>query len=191
MKKIGKTIGRQPVCLWDQSDAALRARDLPRRVIKDSARNKGMDQQDTVSEIEKLIETCKDGEYGFRTCAEHVKSTDLKDVFLRRADDCQRGASELQQIVVQLGGKADTGSTVTGALHRGWVSVVGVLSGKSDGAILDECERGEDAALARYRDALKANLPSDVMAVVQRQYEGVKRNHDQIRTLRNQVHAVS
>jgi uncharacterized protein (TIGR02284 family) len=150
-----------------------------------------MDHNDTVSQLEKLIETCKDGEYGFRTCAEHVKSTDLKDIFLRRAEDCQRGASELQQIVVQLGGKADTGSTVTGALHRGWVSVVGVLSGKSDGAILDECERGEDAAMERYRDAIKANLPSDVMAVVQRQYEGVKRNHEQIRTLRNQVHAVS
>jgi len=30
-----------------------------------------------------------------------------------------------------------------------------------------------------------------VMEVVRRQYEGVKRNHDQIRTLRNQVHAVS
>jgi uncharacterized protein (TIGR02284 family) len=150
-----------------------------------------MDRDDTVSQIEKLIETCKDGEYGFRTCAEHVKSTDLKEVFLRRAEDCQRGASELQQIVVQLGGKADTGSSASGALHRGWVSVVGVLSGKSDGAILAECERGEDAALERYRDAIKANFPPDVMAVVQRQYDGVKRNHDQIRTLRNQVHAVS
>jgi len=150
-----------------------------------------MDRDNTVSQIEKLIETCNDGEYGFRTCAEHVKSPDLKQVFLRRAEDCQRGASELQQIVVQLGGKADTGSSVAGALHRGWVSVVGVLSGKSDGAILDECERGEDAALERYREAIKSNLPSDVMAVVQRQYEGVKRNHEQIRTLRNQVHAVS
>jgi len=150
-----------------------------------------MDRDDNVSVLEKLIETCKDGEYGFRTSAEHVKSADLKTVFLRRAEDCQRGASELQQIVVRLGGKPDTGSSVAGALHRGWVSVVGVLSGKSDAAILDECERGEDAALERYRDAIKSNLPPDVMEVVRRQYEGVKRNHDQIRTLRNQVHAVS
>ena len=27
---------------------------------------------------EHLIETCKDGEYGFRTCAEHVKSAQLQ-----------------------------------------------------------------------------------------------------------------
>ena len=57
--------------------------------------------------------------------------------------------------------------------------------------MLDECERGEDAALERYRDALKEPLSADIMAVVQRQYEGVKRNHDQIRTLRNQARASS
>ena len=43
----------------------------------------------------------------------------------------------------------------------------------------------------RYRDALKQPLPADVMSVVQSQYEGVKRNHDQIRTLRNQVRAAT
>jgi uncharacterized protein (TIGR02284 family) len=60
-----------------------------------------------------------------------------------------------------------------------------MLTGNSDQAALDECERGEDAALERYRDAIKEDLPSDVAAIVQRQYEGVKRNHDQIRALRN------
>jgi uncharacterized protein (TIGR02284 family) len=150
-----------------------------------------MDRDDTVSRLEKLIETCREGEDGFRTCAEHVKSEDLKSVFLARAEDCRLGTMELQQLVAQLGGKPATGSSVTGTLHRGWVSVRRALTGKSDRAILDECERGEDTALDRYRDAIKSNLPPDVMAVVQRQYEGVKRNHDQIRRLRDQVHAAS
>jgi hypothetical protein len=38
---------------------------------------------------------------------------------------------------------------------------------------------------------LKEPLPAEVMSVVQRQYEGVKRNHDQIRTLRDQYKATS
>lgn len=150
-----------------------------------------MTNDEVVDQLNKLIETCKDGEYGFRTCSEHVKSTDLKTVFLRRAEDCQRGASELQGLVARFGGQPETTSSATGTLHRGWVSVVGTLTGYSDKAMLDECERGEDAALARYRDALKQTLPSDVMSVVQSQYEGVKRNHDQIRTLRNQANAAS
>ena len=150
-----------------------------------------MSNDDVVDELNDLIETCKDGEYGFRTCAEHVKSAQLRQVFTSRADECRQGATELQSLVTRLGGKADTGSSVTGTMHRGWVNLKGMLSGDSDQAALDECERGEDAALARYRDAIKKSLPDDIAAVVQRQYEGVKRNHDQIRTLRDQTRSAA
>jgi len=146
---------------------------------------------ETIDQLNKLIETCKDGEYGFRSCAEHCKSADLKTVFMRRSEDCAKGARELQALVSRLGGKPESDSSTTGAMHRGWVAVVGTLTGYSDEQMLNECERGEDAALDRYRDALKQPLPSDVMSVVQSQYEGVKRNHDQIRTLRNQVRAAT
>ena len=150
-----------------------------------------MDNDDVVDTLNKLIETCKDGEYGFRTCAEHVKSTQLRQVFTSRADECRQGAAELQSLVMRLGGKADSGSSVSGTMHRGWVNLKGMLTGDSDQAALNECERGEDAALARYRDAIKKALPDDVAAVVQRQYEGVKRNHDQIRTLRDQMRSTA
>ncbi len=33
-----------------------------------------MSKDDVIDALNGLIETCKDGEYGFRTCAEHVKS---------------------------------------------------------------------------------------------------------------------
>ena len=51
-----------------------------------------MTNDDIIDTLNKLIETCKDGEYGFRTSAEHAKSADLKSVFMRRSEDCQRGA---------------------------------------------------------------------------------------------------
>ena len=74
-------------------------------------------------------------------------------------------------------------------MHRGWVSVKGTLAGHSDVNMLEEAERGEDTALERYRDALKEPLPETVRMLVQRQYEGVKRNHDEVRNLRNQARA--
>jgi uncharacterized protein (TIGR02284 family) len=153
--------------------------------------NDAMSNDDVVDELNALIETCKDGEYGFRTCAEHVKSTQLRQVFTSRAEECRHAATQLQTLVIRLGGKADTGSSVTGTMHRGWLNLKGMLSGDSDQAALNECERGEDAALARYRDAIKEALPSDIAAVVQRQYEGVKKNHDQIRRLRDQTRSTT
>ena len=144
-----------------------------------------MDNDDVIDTLNKLIDTCKDGEYGFRTSAEHVRSEHLRSVFLERAESCRQGATELQQAVVRCGGKPDEHSSASGTLHRGWLSLKGVLTGDRDQAALNECERGEDAALARYREALKHDLPSDIAEIVQRQYEGVKRNHDQIRSLRD------
>jgi uncharacterized protein (TIGR02284 family) len=132
-----------------------------------------------------LVETSKDGEKGFRTAADDTKNGELKSIFMRRAEDCAKGASDLQQIVVRLGGKPEQGGSVAGALHRGWVDVKSKVADRDDLAILEECERGEDVAKAKYRKALEETLPDDIRAVVQRQYDGVVKNHDQIRDLRD------
>jgi uncharacterized protein (TIGR02284 family) len=148
-----------------------------------------MTNDDIVDTLNDLIETCKDGEFGFTACAKHTSSAELRSSFLQRAAECQTAASELQPYVVQYGGKPDQSGSASGALHRGWVSVRGSLVGFTDQAMLDECERGEDAALARYRKALKQDLPGTLMAIVQRQEIGVQRNHDQIKLLRDRAKA--
>lgn len=146
-----------------------------------------MDRDDTLDTLNQLIESAKDGEYGFRTSAEYLRNPEIKQSFLRRADECRAAAAELQALVVQMGGDAETGGSATGAMHRGWVAVKGTLSGYSDKAILEETERGEDMALSAYRNALDESLPADVRSVVERQYEGVKRNHAEVRMLRDRA----
>jgi len=148
-----------------------------------------MEHKDLMNTLNKLVSTCKDGEYGFRSCAEHVNADDLRRIFNTHADECRQGAAELQTLIRQNGGKPEDSGTATGAVHRGWVAVKGTLSGYSDLAMLEECERGEDAAVERYRSALEEPLPPDVRTVVERQFEGVKRNHLQVRTLRDQLRA--
>lgn len=148
-----------------------------------------MNDKQTISTLNNLIETCKDGEYGFKASAEHAVNPQIKDLFLARAQDCRQAAAELQTIVMQQGGKPEDSGTATGTVHRGWVAVKGTLAGYTDLAMLEETERGEDAALARYRSALKEELPQDIRSVLEAQLQGVQRNHDQIRTLRDQHRA--
>lgn len=144
-----------------------------------------MERDDVVETLNGLIENCKDGEYGFRTCAEHAKSTDIRSVFTQRAGECRQAAQELQMLVSRFGGTPDSSGTASGAAHRGWVSVRGALAFDDDQAMLNECERGEDIALNRYRKALEQSLPPQVEQAVRRQYEGARRNHDQIKALRD------
>jgi uncharacterized protein (TIGR02284 family) len=140
----------------------------------------------TVSVLNDLIETSKDGEQGFLKAAEDATDPKLKTLFAGRAEECARAVRELQARVVQLGGKPEDRGSVTGALHRGWVDVKSALSSRDNHAILAECERGEDVAKKRYREALDKDLPADVRALVELQFQGVIQNHDRIRDLRDQ-----
>lgn len=147
------------------------------------------DNDEVIDVLNELLESCRDGEYGFTTSAEHATSEDLKTTLVRHAQECRTAGQELQTLIRQLGGEPDDGGSISGALHRGWVSVRGTLSGYSDEAMLDECERGEDSAVARYRKALKENLPSAIRGVVERQAQGAQKNHDQIKAMRDALKA--
>jgi uncharacterized protein (TIGR02284 family) len=130
-----------------------------------------------------LIETCRDAENGFQTAAEHVKNPDLKSLFNERSVQRAQFASELEAEVRQLGGTPAKRGTVSGALHGGWMNVKSILAGRSDTAIIAECERREEAAVENYQRVLKQNLPPNVLPVVKHQFTEIKRAHDRIRDL--------
>jgi uncharacterized protein (TIGR02284 family) len=145
---------------------------------------------EVIDALNDLIETCKDGEYGFRVSAEQAKSSSLRSNLLARSSECATAADQLRAHVVQLGGKPEDSGSLVGAVHRGWVAVKAKLSTYDDLAVLEECERGEDAALATYRDALDSTaLPPPIRNLVEHQYEGAKRNHDQVRRMRDALRA--
>lgn len=142
---------------------------------------------DVIDVLQELVECSKDGEYGFQKSAEQVKRADLKSTLLQRADDCRAAARELNDLIRQYGGSTEQGGSALGALHRGWVAVKTRLATYDDKAVLTECERGEDNAKARYAKALEKPLPPQVRQVVERQYQGVLRNHDQVKLLRDSL----
>ena len=144
-----------------------------------------MDTRDIISTLNKLIETCKDGEQGFRTCAEDLDDQQLKQTFALRADQCAQAAVQLQELVRSMGGVAETSSSVAGTLHRRWVDIKSAVTGKDTLSVLNECERGEDIALADYRAALEKDLPDNIRAVIETQYQGVQKNHAQVKALRD------
>lgn len=140
---------------------------------------------DTIETLNLLLRTCLDGQQGFRACAGAVADGELRNVFNRHADECAHAAEELKSLVARDGGSADDSTSLPADLHRGWVLAKGALTGRSERAILAECERGEDVALRDYRLALEQDLPADVREAVERQLRGVQRNHDHIKALRD------
>lgn len=141
--------------------------------------------KEVVSVLNDLIETCKDGQEGFKTCAEDVKNPELKALFHKHSQECAAAALELQAEVTALGGEPETSTSVAGDLHRRWVDVKSMFTGKDEEAVLNEAERGEDVAIKAYKKALAEPLPANVFDIIERQFHGVQRNHDQVKALRN------
>jgi uncharacterized protein (TIGR02284 family) len=142
-----------------------------------------MTNAQTIRTLNELIIVSRDGEKGFRTCADHVRDSRLRALFLDRAQACAQAAEELQSIVLELGGEPAHDGSAFGAMHRRWLDVRAIFSSDDDATIVAECERGEDYALEPYRNALDDHLPDFVRRIVLQQFEGVMNNHDRIRIL--------
>jgi uncharacterized protein (TIGR02284 family) len=143
------------------------------------------DNNEIISTLNDLIEVSKDGEEGFRSSAENVDDPQLKTFFLRRSKEVATSVQELQELVRSLGGKPTDSSSLSGTLHRRWIDLKTALTSNDTVAVLNETERGEDVALATYRKAAEKELPPHIRFVVVRQLEGAKRNHDEVKRLRD------
>jgi uncharacterized protein (TIGR02284 family) len=144
-----------------------------------------MKNDKVITALNELIQTCRDGQEGFKEAAENVDNQDLRNFFDNESQHRARFVNELQHQVNALGGEPDTAGSPAGALHRAWIEVKGTLTGKDDKAILSEVERGEDSAVKAYETELAKALPENCRPIVERQYRAIKATHDQVRQMRD------
>ena len=127
------------------------------------------DNSQLVALLNGLIETCKDGEKGYREAADGVENAFYRMLFQEYSRLRTKYVSELKGQVVALGGQPDRKGSVKGAIHRGWMNLKTAIAGNDDDLIVAECKRGDELAIRQYKDALKLDLPPKVRTIVERQ----------------------
>ncbi len=150
-----------------------------------------IDRDATADTLRHLIEICKDGEHGFKTAADDAKDGELKVLFLRYSKQRASFVRELEAHVVDLGCDAKESGSVSGSLHRGWFNLRAALTSNEPHAVLAECERGEDSAVAAYREALEKLTDAASRDLVSRQFTTVLATHDDVRARRDRAIASS
>jgi uncharacterized protein (TIGR02284 family) len=148
-----------------------------------------MDENDAISVVENLIETCKDRQKGYQDAAQHVKRSDLKAYFNEQSLERSRFAGELEAELVRLG-KPDkkVSGSASAALHRAWIDTKVSLGG-GDKTILESVEAGEDKAKEAFQKAVTGDLPENIAQIVRRQAASVQRAHDKVKSLRDTAKA--
>ena len=144
-------------------------------------------QKETISTINDLIETLKDGQEGFRQAAEAVEDPELKSLFNEFSLQRARFAGELQRDAIGLGeSKPEKHGSAAGSMHRAWIDLKSAITKRDDHAILAECERGEDSAIKEYQEAMEEEeLSAPIREIISRQYGEIKKAHDRIKQLRD------
>jgi uncharacterized protein (TIGR02284 family) len=168
---------------WEQARAASRAAWQRAHNMREFKTDGSAKREEVIATLSELLDNARDAEAGFLEAVQHTHTASLGTLFGRRAQACRQDAAELQALIERQGEEAEEGGSVSGRAHRVWIHLRGLFGGAGDEAMLAECERAEEAALSRCRKALRQNLPSDIHAIVQRQYEGSQRSLDMITAL--------
>lgn len=173
------------------SEVRNASKDAWDRLAERSRKTASSEQRESAETANDLIEFLYDGAKGFDQAAEAVKNPTYKDGLRRFSQQREQFIGELKPLIASRGEKPETSGTVRGALHRGWIGIKNAVT-SGDHAILAECERGEDAAVAKYRKVLESDeLTPEMRRVLQSQFTQVQSAHDTVRNWRDMTEATN
>lgn len=147
-----------------------------------------MNNKHDISVLNGLITTTLDSLKGFEDAVEEAKSTPFADLFAAFARDRRQIVASLQAEVRGLGGAPEDNPSFLGAAHRSFMDLKQAFTGKSDKAIINEVERGEDHIKAKFEIALRDTyLQSATRDVIRDAFTSVKAGHDQTSALKHSL----
>lgn len=136
-----------------------------------------------------LIQTTLDSANGYKEAAENADRSQYKGMFADRAMKREQLAQQLQQEVRALGGEPKTDQTALGKAHNKFVDLKNALTGGDDKSVIDEVERGEDHIRDKFQDASQdGDLPPDLRSKVERFYQTIKADHDEVSRIKHTLH---
>lgn len=128
-----------------------------------------------VEALNDLLTRNYDAEKGYKKAAEDIENSTLKEFFRDYSGQRYDFGHEIKDEIRKMGGDPDKGSSTKADLHRTWIDVKSMLTGKDTEAVVKECIRGEKKALEDYEDALRmSELPASTREVVQRQHDRIQ-----------------
>lgn len=130
-----------------------------------------------------LISTCHDAEEGYAKAAKGVHNTRISDLLTGLSGERERFASELFEVVKQLGGEPAHDAHLGGILHQGWVDLETRIRSKGEIELIRECMLGEQETIQHYQHALGTDLSAEARAIVERQLNAVQNDLQRLQDL--------
>jgi uncharacterized protein (TIGR02284 family) len=133
---------------------------------------------EVLDQLNRLLTRAHDAENGYQEAAENVKDDELKGLFLAQSRERAEFGRELEREIRALGGEPDGGTSLASDLHRAWINLKSAVSGHTDKAVAEECQRGDSEALTDYKDVLEqTDIAASTRELLLRQKSKVESAH--------------
>ena len=141
-----------------------------------------------ISVLNGLIKTTLDSAKGYRDAAEDAQNPQFSSMFSDFSRERGEVASALQGEVERLGGTPKDDSSLLAAAHRTFMDLKQVLTGRSDKAVIEEVERGEDFIKGKFEAAIRdGDLAPEIRSAIERAFSSVRAGHDRMSALKHTV----
>lgn len=110
--------------------------------------------KELLKNLNDLFTRNRDAQKGYVEAANHINQKELSKWMIDYSTQRQLFAAELDLEIRRLGGRPEDSTSVLGEIHRVWIDLKGQLSNNDPHAMLEECTRGEEKAVADYDEIL-------------------------------------
>lgn len=132
--------------------------------------------------LEHLIRLNYDGVGGYEMAANLLKNEHYIEICYAFVAQRRHFIDDLSQLLIRYGGTPPDSQSFNGLMNDVWMNIQSLVSG-DDGAIVTECDRGNELAVDLYYNAQGEDLPEDVKTLVQDQFSLLKGEHERIHRL--------
>ena len=145
-----------------------------------------METKKNIEILNGLISILEDGRVGYTNAADNCEDSNLKTEFLGIARERSLMVIQLQDEINKLGKSTDATDGPLGAIHRAWIDFKSLVTGHDNNAIIEACLTGENAALEKFKEALKSEtLSATLFAVISSQLMSIEKAIAKVKAYKN------
>jgi len=124
--------------------------------------------------LKDLTQTTYDSVEGYRKAIDKAESPALRSALDRRLSSRQQTLAKLNTAITNNGEEPIDSSSMTGSVHRIFVSIADTFESGNEAAV-ERVEEGEDFIADKFRDALKdGEIDASVRPIVEDAYNEVR-----------------
>ncbi len=143
------------------------------------------DPVNTEELLQSILEKTYDAQRGYSNAAEVTDNVQLKRWFAQQGARRTKYAASIAGEMKRMNETPEFDGSFQGDLHRSWMNIRAALSSNRDETVLEECLRGEQAAIEEYQEVLDQHkrLPQTIVTILEAQKDEIQSTLNQIRRL--------